>query len=85
MSSQQWERVDAREFLDDVARAGQQSYKLEPHAFVKPRLLPWLICTRCGLLSLRNALTGWCERMGYLHRRHPNYPHRVMATREAVS
>lgn len=77
MSSGDWERVDAAEFLRDVARAESEPYKLHGHSWEKKKKLPWIVCRSCGLLSLRNPLTAWCERMGCLFRRHPDYPRRV--------
>lgn len=77
MSSGDWEKVDTAEFLRDVARAETEPYRLEGHSWGKMRRVPWLRCRKCGLLGLRNQLTAWCERMGCLHARHPEYRSRV--------
>lgn len=73
MGAGDWEKVDTAEFLRDVARAETEPYRMQPHSWGKRKRMPWLVCRKCGLISLRNQLTGWCERTGCLFRRHPAY------------
>ncbi len=57
------------------------SYSFEPHSFgpVHPymgnvhRFTARMICARCGLLRLRNALTDWCVSKGCNFRDHPGF------------
>ncbi len=71
--SDNWEKVDTREFMADVQKAASESYKMHGHSFTKRKRLPWVICQTCGLVSLRNGLTAWCDKMGCLYSRHPEY------------
>lgn len=73
----QWERVDTKEFLRDVEKAKNELYRLQGHSWRSSKRLPWLICQTCGLVSLRNIRTRWCEKMGCLARQHPEYKKRV--------
>lgn len=43
------------------------------HKWGKIRSLPWPVCTRCGLVKLRNPLTDWCVRHGCDHADRPDY------------
>lgn len=45
----------------------------EPHRFEKWRCLPWEICTKCGLVRLRNRITDFCVRHGCNAKDHPLY------------
>ena len=49
------------------------SHNATPHTFTQPKRLPWSVCTGCGLIRLRNALTDWCVRQGCNHADHPGY------------
>lgn len=48
-----------------------------PHAWKAIKGLPWPVCTGCGLLRLKNALTDWCVRHGCNHEDHPGYAEAV--------
>lgn len=46
----------------------------QPHAFNRRvRCIPWVICSRCGLIKLNNPFTDWCARTGCNHDEHPEY------------
>jgi hypothetical protein len=45
----------------------------EPHEFKTIRGFPWPVCTGCGLVKLRNAITEWCVRHGCAHAERPEY------------
>lgn len=46
----------------------------EEHNFQKRfRSIPWLVCTKCGLVRLRNPFTDWCVRQGCNAEDHPQY------------
>ena len=50
------------------------TYSFEAH---KPRKLcksiPWLYCSHCGLLYLKNSITKWSIKMGCNHSYHNQY------------
>jgi len=47
---------------------------MEPHNFVKLyRSIPWLVCSKCGLVRLRNPFTDWCVRNGCDADERPDY------------
>jgi hypothetical protein len=75
----EWHKDDSGLSLRDIER--RQPYALEAHAFVPSKRLTWLICKRCGLLTLRNPLTAWCVKMGCNAANHPEYAARCKATR----
>lgn len=54
----------------------RQTFTIEPHVMKATRGLPWLRCTRCGLLNLRNSLTVWCLKAGCNAADHPEYASR---------
>lgn len=66
-----WRRDDSGLTVQDIQK--KQPYKLQPHEFTPSKKLAWLRCKRCGLLTLRNALTDWCIRMGCNAADHPDY------------
>lgn len=74
-----WQKDDSGLSIRDIER--RQTYKLEPHAFVPAKKLAWLRCKKCGLLTLRNQLTEWCERMGCNASDHPEYSSRCKAAK----
>jgi hypothetical protein len=74
-----WQRDDSGLSIRDIER--RQPYKLEPHAFAPSKKLAWLRCKTCGLLTLRNALTDWCIRMGCNASDHPEYTSKCRARR----
>lgn len=44
------------------------------HNFEKRyKSIPWAVCTKCGLVKLRNPLTLWAVQHGCDYREHPNY------------
>lgn len=51
----------------------QGAYKLQEHSFVFNSKLGKSVCTRCGLLSLRNAFTEWSVAKGCFSDLHPQY------------
>lgn len=66
-----WIKDDSGLSLREIER--KQAYKLEPHVFVPMKKIAWLRCKHCGLLTLKNALTEWCIRMGCNADDHPDY------------
>lgn len=74
-----WQKDDSGLSLRDIEK--RQAYKLEPHAFAVSKKLPWQRCKKCGLLTLRNALTEWCIRMGCNVSDHPEYSARCRNSR----
>jgi hypothetical protein len=46
--------------IEDV----ELTYSFEPHKVKKLKGSPWLYCSYCGLLYLRNPITKWCIKMG---------------------
>lgn len=73
-----WVKDDSGLSIRDIER--KQLYKLQPHQFAPCKRLAWLRCKICGLLTLRNALTEWCIRMGCNSKDHPDYTARVRNT-----
>lgn len=61
--SDKWEKVDAREFLSDVARAAKEGFG-GVHHFKMRKRLPWPCCQGCGLLLLRNKATEKAVKRG---------------------
>jgi hypothetical protein len=49
------------------------TYTAQPHSFRALKGLGWPVCSSCGLVRLRNALTDWCVRNGCNHEDHPGY------------
>ena len=49
------------------------TYSFEPHKTRKLKGSPWLYCTYCGLLYLKNPLTKWCIKMGCNNSYHKQY------------
>ena len=47
-------------------------YKMEPHAPVKLRRLPWPFCRFCGLLFLKNEPTAESIKLGCNWKEHPS-------------
>lgn len=45
----------------------------EEHSFVKRRGIPWLVCSKCGLVRFRNPITDWCVRHGCDATERPDY------------
>lgn len=47
---------------------------IEFHVFNK-RLkgMPYLICSKCGMVKLNNPFSVWCAKMGCDHEEHPDY------------
>lgn len=74
-----WQRDDSGLSLRDIA--AKPAYKLEPHAFTTSKKILYQRCKRCGLLTLRNALTEWAIRMGCNANDHPEYTARCRATK----
>lgn len=51
---------------------------IEPHNPCKLyRGIPYLVCSKCGLVYLNNALTKWCIRNGCDHKEHPQYKNKL--------
>ena len=48
-------------------------YSYEKHSPIQLKGVPWLYCKYCGLVYLKNRLTGWCIRMGCNNSYHPQY------------
>ena len=43
----------------------KQVYTYEPHRPAKVvSCIPWMVCSRCGLVYLKNAATAWCVQKG---------------------
>lgn len=49
------------------------------HTFKSHKGFPWPVCSGCGLVRLKNALTEWCVRNGCNHTDHPGYRAAVVA------
>ena len=47
--------------------------KIIPHKWYKTKSSPYLICSRCGLVRLRNELTAKAIEYGCDHDEHPQY------------
>lgn len=56
-----------------MKKSDDDSYKFIPHNFVKTKSLPWSVCRGCGLVTLNNKFTEWCETKGCDHLYHPGY------------
>lgn len=52
-------------------------YKLEHHSFTGWRICNWQVCTKCGLMRLKNPLTDEAIRLGCNHTDHPNWKQTV--------
>ena len=51
----------------------KESYKLIPHSMKFNSKVGKSVCSNCGLVGLRNALTDWSVRMGCLSSEHPQF------------
>lgn len=71
--STEWEVVKVS--VRDIER--REPYKMEAHQFKPTKKLAWLVCSSCGLVTLRNKLTTWCVRMGCNAGSHPGYKEAV--------
>ena len=50
------------------------AFKPEPHAFNrKLKCIPWVICSKCGMIRLKNPFSDWCAQNGCNHDEHPGY------------
>lgn len=47
--------------------------KTEPHHLAPFRGLPWRVCKKCGLVTLRNQLTDFALQHGCEWESHPKY------------
>lgn len=54
-------------------------FTAEPHSPAKRAHFSWLVCSRCGLIYLNNALTRFCVKHGCNHEENPDYK-RQLAT-----
>ena len=46
----------------------------EPHSFTrKLKCIPWMVCSHCGMIRLRNPMSDWCAKNGCNHTEHPSY------------
>lgn len=70
MSTDQWEKVAYKDFIADVNKDAAASYKLVGHQFQQRKRCPYPVCKSCGLVRLRNRLTGYAERYGCDYRKH---------------
>lgn len=52
-------------------------YTFEPHHFVHVRFMSYPLCTKCGLVFLKNALTAWSVKKGCDARLHPDFKAQV--------
>ena len=47
---------------------------MEQHSFNKKiNGLPYLICSKCGLISLKNEFSRWCIQQGCDYQSHPQF------------
>ena len=58
----EWEKDASGISLREIE--AKQAYKHEPHNLKPMKRFPWLVCQKCGLVTLRNSITEWCLRMG---------------------
>lgn len=49
-----------------------EEYSFQPHSF-NQKTYHWPMCSRCGLVRLKNQLTEWCVVKGCLFDLHPAY------------
>ncbi len=78
-----WEKDDSGLSIREIQR--KQAYKMESHQFGPVKKLAYLRCKHCGLITLRNALTEWCTRMGCNASDHPEYASRVRNSKPRTS
>jgi hypothetical protein len=69
--SVEWERDASGLSVADIER--RQPYKMDPHNLKRMKRFPWLVCAKCGLVSLRNSITEWSIRFGCNASDHPGY------------
>lgn len=50
-----------------------KGFEVEPHRFIKYKVLPWPICVHCGLIYLKNDFTDWAVKHGCTNTEHPSY------------
>jgi hypothetical protein len=50
---------------------------MTPHRWKGIKGIPWPVCTGCGLVRLKNAITEWAVKHGCDHAEHPGYPSAV--------
>lgn len=43
------------------------------HSFKPRKSIPWLVCSGCGLVRLRNAFTDWCVARGCDYDEHEGF------------
>ena len=41
-------------------------FKFESHTPKKSKSFPWMYCSGCGLVFLRNRFTNWCRKRGVI-------------------
>ena len=51
----------------------KDEYKFDPHSPKKRKNISWPVCSKCGLIYLRNDFTDWAIKMGCNNNDHPNY------------
>lgn len=51
----------------------KEPYKMVAHSFVFSSRMGKSLCSRCGLVLLRNEFTEWSIKMGCLSSEHPQY------------
>ncbi len=78
--SGEWEKDTSGLTLADVEAYNRRAYRLVPHHFGTRKRMPWPVCKSCGLISLRNRFSQWCEKMGCEHERHPEYASRARSS-----
>lgn len=51
----------------------ENSYTYEAHSPKKRKGMPWVVCSGCGLVYLKNDFTAWAIRMGCNNSDHPGF------------
>ncbi len=51
----------------------KETYKMQDHSFVFSERLRKSVCSRCGLLALKNQFTQWSVDKGCFSDLHPQY------------
>lgn len=62
-----------RSFNDTYFDDDRDEYKYVAHCGKKEKVLPWLVCQRCGLIYLKNAFTHWSIDKGCKYDSHPSF------------
>jgi len=53
-----------------------EAYKFEAHHFEKRKRIQWQVCSKCGLIALRNDFTRWAIKKGCNNEDHPEFARR---------